>query len=43
MLRVDTRSRLLTDVRGDVMTRVEPDVIDIALTLETKSVSNAVN
>ena len=43
MLSVDTRSTLLTVVRGDVMTRVEPDVIDIAFTLETKSVSNAVN
>jgi hypothetical protein len=43
VLRVDTRSRLLTDVRGDVMTRVEPDVIDIAFTLERKSVSRPSN
>ena len=43
MLKVDTLSTLLTEVRGDVIARVEPDAIDIAFTLETKSVSNAVN
>jgi hypothetical protein len=43
VLKVDTLSTLLTEVRGDVIARVEPDAMDIALTLETKSVSNAVN
>jgi hypothetical protein len=43
VLKVETLSTLLTEVRGDVIVRVEPDAMDIALTLETKSVSNAVN
>lgn len=38
VLNVDTVSTLLTDVRGEVIAMVEPDVIDIALTLERNSV-----
>ena len=43
VLRVDTASTLLTDVNGAVIRMVEPDVIDIALTLERKSVFREVN
>lgn len=38
VLNVDTVSTLLTDVKGEVIAMVEPDVIDIALTLERNSV-----
>ena len=38
VLSVETASRLLTDVKGEVIAMVEPDAIDIALTLERKSV-----
>lgn len=38
VLNVDTVRTLLTDVRGEVIAMVEPDVIDIALTLERNSV-----
>jgi hypothetical protein len=41
--RVDVMRSCEIAVRGDVIARVEPDVIVMALTLETKSVSNAVN
>ena len=43
VLRVDTVSTLLTDVRGEVIAMVEPDAIDIAFTLERKSVFRLVN
>lgn len=43
VLRVETANSWLTDVKGAVIRMVEPDAMDIALTLETKSVSNAVN
>jgi len=43
VLRVDTMSTLLTDVRGAVILIVEPDVMDMALTLERKSVSRPSN
>ena len=34
MLRVDTASSCVTVVRGEVIWRVEPEVIDMVLTLE---------
>ena len=43
VLRVDTTSTLLTNVRGAVILIVEPDVMDMALTLERKSVSRPLN
>ena len=43
VLRVETANSWLTDVKGAVIRMVEPDAMDIAFTLETKSVSNAVN
>lgn len=43
VLRVDTTSVLLRNVRGAVILIVEPDVMDMALTLERKSVSRPSN
>ena len=43
VLRVDTMSTLLTNVRGAVILIVEPDAMDMALTLERKSVSRPSN
>jgi hypothetical protein len=37
VLKVDTASTLLIPVKGALIAMVEPDVMDIALTLERKS------
>lgn len=43
VLRVDTASTLLIPVKGALIAMVEPDAIDMALTLERKSVFRPVN